>query len=180
MRTILVTIKRGDPGKGENQLVYPARYDAVEVDRFGMSAPTLNQAGVSMSGEVGKGGDVEHCVIILPDALAEEYASDPDMRIITSGEADAFMEDCRIKNGIPEEIVTDPIRITAIRAKQEAGLPLSAGDVAALNPESPERGLGKSRRPVSEKAEINDELSTLPEGMKSIAREPVPVERAAK
>ncbi len=162
MRLVKVKIRRGDAEKGEDQLVYPARYNAVEVDRYGKAAPSIASAGLTMSGDIGRGDEFEYCVIALPDELAEEYASDPDMQIIDEAEADNFLEESRVKNGLPEEQVTDPTRIMAIRAKQDAGLPLTTADIAALNPDSAERGLNKTCRPIADSVKnINNDMSTL-------------------
>lgn len=152
MKLLSVRIRRGDFRKGEPQLVYPERYDAVEVELEGMSAPSLaGHASIGMSGDIGRGATEEFCIIALPDTLADEYALDPDMEIISETEADTLMEEWRVKNGIPEERITDENRFRMIEAKQKAGIQLSQEDLDALDPEKPVKGINKSRTPVAEK-----------------------------
>ncbi len=149
MKLLKVRIRRGDHTKGEDQLVYPTKYDPVEIDRIGMSAPTINHAGISMSGEVGRGGSEEWCIIAMPDVVANEYALDPDMQIRTSAECDTDMEAWRIQNGVPEERVYPEI-VNAIKAKQDANIALSPGNMNALDVNHPEKGINKARRNIQD------------------------------
>lgn len=151
MKLVSVRIRRGDYKKGEAQLVYPDRYDPREVDAEGLSAVQLGgNAGVGMSGDIGRGGTEEFCVIALPDALADEYAEDPDMELITETQCDLLHEDWRKSNGLPEEMVTDEMRLRVIEAKQKAGIALSQEDMDALDPTKPVKGINKTKTPVSE------------------------------
>lgn len=109
MRLIKVRIRRGDHTQGEDQMVYPARYNAVEVDRMGMYATAINHAGASLSGHIGRGEEEEYCVIALPDNLALEYASDPDMAIIDEAEADKLMNEWKEGNDVPDEMIHHPV-----------------------------------------------------------------------
>lgn len=111
MRLIKVRIKKGDFTKGEDQMIYPARYNPVEVDRMGMYATAINPAGASLSGNIGRGEEEEFCIIALPDNLAEEYAADPDMAIIDETEADNLMNDWKEGNGISVELKHDPVAV---------------------------------------------------------------------
>ena len=179
MRLVKVRIRRGDPKKGEDMMVYPEAYNPQEVDRYGRYATGINPAQVSLSGEIGRGGEEEFCVISLPDEMAETYAQDPDMAIIDEAEADNLMESWRIANGAPEESVVDPTRITAIRAKQEAGIPLSQADVDALDPAKSERGINKTRKPVAESIKaINNDLASLADELKTTRAKEVAIGRA--
>jgi len=146
MKVVKVTIRLGD--LGEPRMKYPKRYNAEEVDRGGIGPLNVNQSG-AYSGGIGRGGDSEECIIVLKDALAEEYARDPDMEIITEAQADALMEQWRIDNGETEEVVQDAMRIQAIAAKQAAGIPLSAEDLKALDPEDDVPGINKRLKPLS-------------------------------
>ena len=149
MKAIKVRIRRG--ALGEDAMVYPARYNAQEVDRFGVGPCGVNFASISYSGAFRRGASEEHCIILLEDDLATEYAQDPDMEIVTAGEADALMEVWRIGNGAPEEVLLDTNRIDLIRAKRDAGIPLSSDDQDALDATKPTRGINKARRSVREK-----------------------------
>ncbi len=143
MKPVKVRIRRGSVG--ENQMVYPSRYNAQEVDRNGLGPLGVNHTG-AYSGHIGRGGTEEWCIIVLSDFLAEEYAKDADMEIITALAADALMEQWRIDNNEPEEVILDPTRIQAIAAKQTAGIALSAEDLEALDPSSSVRGINKRLR----------------------------------
>lgn len=147
MKVIKVHIRRGQ--LGESMMVYPARYNAQEVDRHGLGPLNVNQTG-AYSGHIGRGGSEEWCIIILDDVMADEYAQDPRMEIITAAQADALMEQWRIDNDEPEEVISDLDRIHAIRAKQGAGIALSRDDLRALDPNDRVRGITKRLRKVAD------------------------------
>ena len=128
-------------------MVYPARYKAEEVDRNGLGPLNVNQAH-AYSGHIARGGTEAWCIILLDDALADEYATDTDMEIITPQRADVLMEQWRVLKGVPEESVTDPDRLTAILIKQNLGQPLSAEDLKALDVNDPTPGVNKSLKKV--------------------------------
>ena len=152
--------------KGENQLVYPDRYDPYEVDRLGGGTTRLNHCSISMSGEIGRGGDEEFTFIVMRDDRALEYAADPDMMIVDSVTADAEMEQARINNGVPEEQINDSI-VNAIMAKQTAGIPLTQANLDALDPDKPERGINRARKLSKDVVpEIDDNLSPIPRAKK--------------
>ncbi len=147
MKLLRVRITRG--GTGDPAMRYPARYNAQEVDRNGMYATAI--AGTTaLSGGLSRGEDVEFCVIALRDELADEYALDPDMELITPEMADQLIEQWRVLRGDSEEVVDSPSRIQAIAVKQQAGLPLTDEDRAALDPASAVPGVRRRVRPVRE------------------------------
>lgn len=148
MKALKVRIHRGDFSKGESQMMYPERYNAREVMLNGLGPLSVNQTG-AYSGNIGRGGSEEWCIILLDDALADEYALDPEMEIVTAGHADALMEQWRRDNDESEEVVRNPDRINAIRAKQGAGIALSADDLRALDPNDRMPGINKRLRKVS-------------------------------
>ena len=156
MKLVKVKIVRGN--KGESAMKYPVRYDAVEVDRMGMSATALNYASCSYSGAMSRAEPIEFCIIAMPDNLADDYATDADMEIITELEADTFMEQWRLDNNAPEETVTNVSRIQAITAKQNANMALTQEDLDALDSTKPVRGINKTRKPVREV--LGDKLTT--------------------
>jgi len=145
MKVVKVRIRRGNVG--ENQMMYPTRYSAEEVDRNGLGPLNVNQTG-AYSGHIGRGGTEEWCIIVLEDALADEYAKDRDMEIISDTEADALMEQWRIDNDEPEEVIRDPERLRAISVKQAASIALTAEDLRALDPDDPMPGINKRLRKV--------------------------------
>jgi len=144
MKVVKVKIRRGGPG--EDMMVYPdaahgGPYDPYEVDRVGIG-PRMSGGMCGYSGDIGKGGDHEYCLIVLPDELAETYAAHPDMEIVTESEADALMADWRVNQGMPEERLDETAKAKAdvYAAKLNAGLSLSqeeADDFAALKVTKP-------------------------------------------
>jgi len=148
MKIVKVYIRRG--GVGENQLCYPASYNAEQVDREGFG-PTAMFGTSSYSGGVGRGENHEYCLIVLEDALAETYAVDKDMEIIDPSEADTLMEQWRIDNHESEEVVDDPERLQAIASMVTANIPLSAEDLKAMDVEDPTvPGRRKRLRPFAQ------------------------------
>jgi len=116
-------------------MVYPdaahgGPYDPYEIDRVGIG-PRMSGGMCTYSGDIGKGGDYEYCIIVLPDGLAETYAEHPDMEIIAESEADALMADWRINQGLPEEVLDEVAKAKAdlYTAKVNAGLSLSQEEV---------------------------------------------------
>lgn len=144
MKFVKVRIRRGDQASGEPQMVYPAMFNPYEVQSSGVGH--LHQG---YSGHIGFGGSEEWTIIGVDDAVADRYATDPDMAIVTATQADVEMESWRLFRGDPAEEIRDPVRIQAIVAKQAVGLALTAEDMAALDPTSPVRGINK-RRPAAE------------------------------
>ncbi len=144
-RVVKVRIRRGGPG--ENMMVYPERYDAQEVDRRGIG-PLNVMGAMAYSGHIGMGGEEEWCLITLPEGLAQEYAKDPNMTLITPDVADELMENWRKMQGRPLEIVSDPNRLLAVRTKLAAGLALSEEDRQALDPNDPMPGITKCLQPI--------------------------------
>ncbi len=149
MKILKVHIRRGDFSKSENQMVYPPRYIAHEVDLNGVGPTSINGIG-TYSRQISHGGNEEWCIIILDDALADEYARDPQMEIISEATADALMEQWRIQNNEAEFIVTNPNAITAILAKQQLHLPFLDEDKRALDPTDPIPGINKRLRPIAD------------------------------
>lgn len=145
MKIVLVRIVRGSLAQA--QMVYPDRYNSTEVDRNGLGPLNVNGAG-AYSGHIGRGGDEEWCLIILEDALADEYATEDGMEIISADTADTLMEEWRVVNHEPDVVVRSPERIQAIRAKQTAGVRLSESDMLALDPDDPEPGVNRRLRSV--------------------------------
>ena len=146
MKLVKVRIRRG--GEGEDMMVYPPRYRAGEVDRNGVGPTNLNPAGCVYSGGIGRGDVEEWCIIALDDALADEYATDPGMEIVTEAQADADMESWRVANGLPATTISDPELVRHIDAKQARGDVLTKEEQDALDPAKPARGVNNTRRPV--------------------------------
>jgi len=100
------------------------------------------------SGHIGLGGNEEWCLIVLPSALADEYALDPDMEIVSVHQANALMEKWRIMRGDPEIVISNPERLQNIQLKKQLGLPLSDEDQKALDPDDPTPGVNRAFYPI--------------------------------
>lgn len=132
-----IRIRRGDPAKGENQMVYPDVYDAREVD-------AAKQGPILYPGEIGKGASEEHCVVCFHNAeVAKEYLKDKDITKLTKIQVNKFMRERWTGRKDPEERVMDPNRLTAIVAKQNAGMKLSQEDQDALDPDKRVPGINR-------------------------------------
>ena len=162
MKIVKVRIHRGS--KGENMMMYPARYDAEEVDREGFGPGALSGTA-HYSGGIGRGIAEEHCLIVLEDDLADEYALDPEMEIITAATADALAEQWRVDNHESEIVIS---HVEEVRYAQEklarqaervadskipvAEYELTAEELAMLDPDDPTVGINKRVK------SINDEV----------------------
>ncbi len=132
MKFVIVTIRRGtDP-----VMQYPAVYVDSEVD-------ANKQGPIQTEGALGLGEDVEECMILLNNAVADKYASDPDVRLATEAEGDAWLATNRNLAGQPEEVVTNVNRLFAIIAKNEAGVALSQEDLDAVDPDKSVKGINR-------------------------------------
>ncbi len=153
MKLLKVRIRAGDLALKENQLMYPAKYDPVALDRVGLHGSALNNVGISMSGEVGRGGSEEWMFIALPEPHASDWASDPDMEFCSSADCDTEMEQWRINNGVPE-LEYDQEVVNAISAKMAAGINQNQTQIKkdrdALDENHPDRGIRKIRRTIAE------------------------------
>lgn len=144
MKLVLVRIRRGDPSKGEPQMVYPARFNAQEVHARGVG----HVGGVyGYSGHMALGADEEWTIIGVDDALADEYDADPDMMVISEAEADAYFEEWRVLNNRPSVLVRDPERLRMVALKRDMGMELTPEDLAALDPESQVPGVNRIPKP---------------------------------
>ena len=151
MKLVKVRIRRG--GAGEDMMLYPALYNAQEVDREGVYSVGLPvQDG--LSGGIGLGDAEEWCLIALNDAVADEYARDPDMEIVTEAQANVLLAEWRADrlargaHGERPERITDQSALDVARERREAGLTATAADTAALDPDDPVLGINNGPRTV--------------------------------
>jgi len=174
MKIVKVRIRRGDWRKGEDQMLYPDRYDAQEVDREGLGPTMLNGTG-SYSGHIGKGNAEEWCFIALPDELADEYALDKDMEIIHDLDADEDMETWRVENNEPETVITDEAVVRLANEKKSRKATrvadgkaavsedeLTPEETKALDPDDPTPGINKRLYPVKDIVERLGHTVTRP------------------
>ena len=142
MKTLKVTVRRGQ--RGEHQRMYPDRYDPEEVDREGMGV-----LGYSQSIEIGEASGF--CLIALDDAMADEYALDPDMQIIPVADADTLLDAWATEKGQtttrrdPEVLAEITARNTLAMAEKQSVV-VSQADKDALDPTNPAAGVRARRK----------------------------------
>ena len=140
MKYLKIRIHRGDHRRGENQMVYPDVYDAMEVERakFG---PIL------YPNEIGKGASEEDCVICFhDDVVATEYLKDPGIVELSEAEVDEYMATRWERRQDSLERVTDPDRISVIQVKLAAGMELTDEDRDVLDPDKRTPGINRANK----------------------------------
>ena len=137
MKYVIVTIKR-ETNPNLPVMQYPSSYKVTEVDTG--RGPQIRDHGLA------NGLATEEMLVLLPDALADTYAADPDMRIVTEGAANSWLAGVTWVQEQPEEEVTDANRLQAVIAKNGAGIALSAEDLKAMDPDDPIRGITRVPR----------------------------------
>lgn len=139
MKFLKIRIKRGNPKKGEHQMVYPDIYDASEIQQ------TL-VGGILYSSEIGRGASHEDCILCCSDdELAATYIAEGKGDIVAQSEeeVDAFMNTRWERRNEGEEQVTDSDRILAIQTKSQVGQALSMEDRDALDPDKRTPGINR-------------------------------------
>lgn len=131
-KIVKIRIRRGGPG--EKMMVYPPGFNADEAQKNGGDP-------IKYSEGIGLGEPEEWMYLVLPNALADSYALDPDMEIVPRPQAETELEAWRVALGEPMERVDDSDRIAAIqlrmdlaRDRPELGIDVSAEDLKALDP----------------------------------------------
>jgi len=141
-KVVKVTYTRGVAG-----LIYPNRYNAQEVDANGTGPAAV---GI-YSGELRQGMDSGHCLIILKSDLADIYAAEVGMEIVSPSVADALLEKWRKSQNLPSEVVSDPDRLNLIQLKKQLGITLSQEDLDALDPDKKVPGVSRYNTPLRER-----------------------------
>ena len=140
---ILITIKRGDPSKGENQHVLPAGHNGSVIDQEGIGM----QYGKTE--QIGDGSPVEYAITAVPQWYADQYikettaAGEPErVKILTELEAEKFYLD-----HIPEKdyIVTDKAHLEILALKKQAGIALSPEEISAFDLDAPTEGIKRNK-----------------------------------
>lgn len=157
MKILKVRIRRG--AVGQPMMLYPAGYNAQQVDREGIYALGLPVQD-ALSGGIGLGDPEEWCLISLNNDVADQYALDPDMEVVTEAEANALLTDwraVRLSRGAPGERgerITDQGALDLIKAKRDAnpGYIPSAKERDAMDPGHGELGISRLPRTVPQRA----------------------------
>jgi hypothetical protein len=142
MKYLKIKIKRGDPRKGENQMMYPACYDAMEVE-------LVKIGPILYPDEIGRGATEEDCVICFGDnKIAAEYVRDggSDIVELTEAAVDSYMSTRWERRKDAEEQVTDEPRILSILTKKTLNMPLSTEDLDAINPDKRTPGVNRANK----------------------------------
>jgi hypothetical protein len=142
MQYVLVTIRRNPDPQAKNRMLYPASYDANEVEA-GKVGPLIYE------GRLARGELTSKVLLRASDALAAKLNVDDDVEIVTAAVADAWLAQNVELNAKPDEVVTDPDRLLAIIAKNAAGVALSAEDLEALDPDKAVKGVERAKKTVA-------------------------------
>ena len=137
MKYVLITTRLG--AVNEDQIQYPAVYDAVEVDRSRLG-PLIYK------GRHDEGDETGEVLTALKDEVADRYAQDSDVRIVSKAVVTTWLKNNPNMAADPEEQVTDSERLMAIQTKIAAGITLSTEDRDALDPDKPVRGINRRRK----------------------------------
>ncbi len=137
MKYVLITTRLGAPN--EDQIQYPAVWNVPEVERSKLGP-------LVYKGRHDKGDETGEVLTVMKDAVADKYALDRDIRILTEAEATTWLETNPNLAAVPEERITDERRLQAIQTKIAAGVALSTEDNDALDPDKPVRGINRKRK----------------------------------
>ncbi len=138
MKFIIVTIRR----TSAKPMKYPAAYNSKEMQKKARG-PTIRDGGIQ------RGGDSAEMLCRVPDAYADTLALDPDIRILTRPQTEAWLAANPKLAEEPIERVSDELRLTMIRTKIAAGVALSPEDLDALNPDHPTRGITRKTHDIA-------------------------------
>jgi hypothetical protein len=139
MKYLKIRIMRGDPKKGEDQMLYPDVYDAMEVEQVKIGP-------IMYPNEIGKGAEEEDCVIcFVNDMIADDYISLSGSEIVELREAevDDFMATRWERRNDAEEQITDPDKILAILTKKMLNKPQTNEDKDAIDPDKRTPGINR-------------------------------------
>jgi len=142
MKYLKIRIMRGDPKKGEHQMLYPAIYDAQEVEQVKIGS-------IMYPDEIDKGAEEEDCVICFSDdIIADDYISLGEGNIVELSEAavDTFMATRWERRKDAEEQVTDPDKILAILTKKSLNKPQTNEDKDAIDPDKRTPGINRANK----------------------------------
>lgn len=134
MKYVVITTRLG--AVGEDQIKYPAVYNAEEIDRSRLGP-------LVYKGRHDEGDETGEVLTALKDEVADRYALDPDVRIVSKAVVTTWLKTNPNMAADPEERVTDPERLQAIQTKIAAGITLSTEDHDALDPDKPVRGINR-------------------------------------
>lgn len=139
MKYLKIHIRRGDINKRESQMVYPAIYNAKEVQHAMIG-------GILYPREIGLGAPYEDCIICISDnEMADMYIEKSKGDIVeqTEEEVDLFMSTRWEHRKEGEERVTDQYRLLAIQVKLDNNQQLTKEDQDALDPDKRIPGINR-------------------------------------
>ena len=139
MKYVIVTMTRG--AIGENHMKYPGVYNAEEVER-------KKKGAIVYEGAFSRGEATEECLLFLQDALADTYALDADIRIVTEAQADTWLAANQQIQDAPDVQVLDPNQLALVQVKQAGGIPLDENDLRALDPDDDRPGVNRTKKTV--------------------------------
>ncbi len=138
MKYVLVTFRTADPNLPGSGYRYPKRYSADRVQSSGSGKVLYDfTKGFDANGE-------QECLVLVDDALADRFATDPDMRIITDDQATAWVAANLSVAAIPEYSVDEPL-VAAVHARVAANME-TAEDREFLDPDHDSPGVRRVNR----------------------------------
>ena len=142
MKLIKVRIDlRLEPGKPK--MKYPDAYNAKEVDAYKVGP-------IVYEGRLSRGEQVEYCLIHIADEVADKYALEDGIEIVSEAEADVWLAQNPVVQEKEEEFVDDPNRLLAIIAKSLANIDLTQEDLDALDSSKPVKGIRRNPKIAEE------------------------------
>ena len=138
MKYVLVTFRTADSDKPGSGYRYPKRYRADSVQSSGSGKVLYDfTKGFDANGK-------QECLVLVDDALAERFAADPDMRIITDDQATSWVAANLSVAAIPEYSVDEPL-VAAVHARVAANIAV-AEDLEFLDPDHDSPGVRRVSR----------------------------------
>ena len=133
---VIITIRR-NPRRNGPRMKYPAIFDAQEAEE-NIIGPHVRDRGLA------RGEDTEECMICLKDRIANKYDADPDCRIVTEVDADAWLATCPSIQDAPGEEYDQLPLLAALVRKFVTGAS-TQDDLNALNADHPALGIRKKK-----------------------------------
>jgi len=140
---VTVTLEPNSDDPSVRMYRYPASYDWREIEHS-KRGPHVYEGTMTVL----KLAEREDLLLCLRDDVAEKLAKDESglCRVVTPEEADAWL--ARVLASTPDEVVTDPARVSLIQTKLAAGVGLTQDDVDVLDPNNPKTIIARVQKTV--------------------------------
>lgn len=137
MKYVLVTFRAATTDNPKGGYRYPKRYDAQLVQNSGTGVIQYDHlSGFDADGK-------QECLIRVDDSLADRFAGDQDMRILSDSEADAWVAGNAQLQQAPAYQV-DMSMVAALQARASAGITLTSVELDYLDPDHNSGGIRRA------------------------------------